>query len=311
MEAELGLENGASMFNPTVNEHFIPQVYLRGFSPKYELGKKESIKSSHYTIYYYDLKKGTQSKEVPIDSVCFERNIYEVYGNDEKIIFQNHIEKAFNQLETMFGGYRRSLESKAFIEDNYKSQMFLTSEERCFWLTYITLQLLRTPQALQLAESTCKEVCGDLVNDNQARNISRSVCTPFFQEMTPDTPEGRVFNTVFEPMCDMAFGVFVDKKKSLITSDKVIDIQTSIFPCEEYERVTFPITSELCLILLGKEEKKNVGRRNFLCPMDDDTRNMVFNVMVDSAYEKIFANRIFNAKELKTINKIRRKGLKI
>lgn len=40
----------------TKKQHYIPQVYLRGFSPEYEREKK-SQSNSRYTVYVYDLNK--------------------------------------------------------------------------------------------------------------------------------------------------------------------------------------------------------------------------------------------------------------
>ena len=59
--------------NITKKQHYIPQVYLRGFSPDY-LRKKEKVTAAEkYTIYCYALESEEQSKKaVPIKSICYK-----------------------------------------------------------------------------------------------------------------------------------------------------------------------------------------------------------------------------------------------
>lgn len=110
--------------NITKKQHYIPQVYLRGFSPEYN-DKSHEISCSGYTIYCYDLTKTTQSyKPVPIKSVCYKNYLYEVTGDDGEIVLPNHLEKCFSALEKMFGTYRHILETKAFITENYTTNYF-------------------------------------------------------------------------------------------------------------------------------------------------------------------------------------------
>ena len=60
---------------PTKHQHYIPQVYLKGFS-------KDSS-----TIYEYNFKKGEAlDKPVSIESVCRENYLYEVRENNGVII---------------------------------------------------------------------------------------------------------------------------------------------------------------------------------------------------------------------------------
>ena len=66
--------------NRTRKQHYVPQVYLRGFAPQYVYQSREKNKNSKtkYGVFYYDLQERTQSKiAVPIKSVCFENDLYE------------------------------------------------------------------------------------------------------------------------------------------------------------------------------------------------------------------------------------------
>ncbi|RHQ88520.1 DUF4238 domain-containing protein [Clostridium sp. AF21-20LB] len=111
----------------TKNQHYIPQVYLRGFSPEYEKGSK-SYPNSRYTIYCYDLNVKKQKYEsVPIKSICYIKYLYEVTGHSGEIVLPNYLEHFFAGIEKMFSDFRSGLERKAFIEDNYRTNCFLTN----------------------------------------------------------------------------------------------------------------------------------------------------------------------------------------
>ena len=59
---------------PTEDEHFIPRVYLRGFS-EIKNSKKKNEKA---LIWQFNLKT-MQQIPVPVDvkDICFEKNLYE------------------------------------------------------------------------------------------------------------------------------------------------------------------------------------------------------------------------------------------
>ncbi len=158
---------------------------------------------------------------------------------------------------------------------------------------------------ITVAEQTFNEVYGDSFKPNQARNIARIVCTPFFREIDDNTSEAMFFKALFQPMCDMSFGIFVDEKARFVTSDKTIYAHALSFPCDEYEKLIFPITSQLCLVMFGGEEKKACPKKNFLCPIDDEALASIFCAIVDASYKKIFSGHCLDAKEIKMINRIR------
>ena len=57
--------------NITTQEHYVPQVYLRGFS------------QDEHHVYEYRVRDGFQpEKAVPIDSICRGKYLYEL--KDEK-----------------------------------------------------------------------------------------------------------------------------------------------------------------------------------------------------------------------------------
>lgn len=289
--------------NITKKQHYIPQVYLRGFSPEYH-DKKQEISDSRDMIYCYDLTKGMQSyKLVPIKSVCYKKYLYEVTGKDGKIVLTNHLEKFFSVLEQMFSKYRHKLETKIFITENYTTNFFLTQEERIFWVTYILIQILRMPQVLEIAEQVSLETLEEELTNGQVQNIARLCCLPFFSEIAEGNDEAIIINSLFEPLKSMTFGIGVDMQERIITSDKPVFIYAKEFPCKEYDRIIFPISSQICLFMFGNEDKK-MHRKNFLFPIDEEYREEIIKSMSASAFEKVYANHIFDKKERRYIKEI-------
>ena len=67
--------------NLTKKQHYVPQVYLRGFSPGEEM------------TYSFNLKTGIpKHKPIPIETVCYEKYLYEIKDSNGKIISDNYIE---------------------------------------------------------------------------------------------------------------------------------------------------------------------------------------------------------------------------
>lgn len=287
----------------TKNQHYIPQVYLRGFSPEYEKGSK-SYPNSRYTIYCYDLNAKKQKYgSVPIKSICYSKYLYEVTGHSGEIVLPNHLEHFFAGIERMFSDFRSGLERKAFIEDNYRTNCFLTNDEKVFWVTYIIIQILRTPQILEIAESLSIETWGDNVSSKQAKNIARKFCLPFFKEIDESSNEAFIINALFEPMKNMLFGVGIGRSKSIITSDKPIYVCGSDFPCEEYDEIIFPVSSELCFFLFGNENKAKY-RKNFLFPIGDEIKQEIIKSMAASSFGKLYSNHILTKMERKYIKEV-------
>ena len=289
----------------TKKQHYIPQVYLRGFSPEYEKGNK-NYPNSKYTIYCYDLNEKKQNyKAVPIKSICYSEYLYEVTGINGEIVCSNQLEHFFSSIEKRFGDFRNRLEEKAFLEENYKTKCFLTNEEKIFWITFIILQIIRSPQTLEIAESLAKETWGDNINLKQAKNIARMFCLPFFCELKEGSVESMVINALFEPMKNMSFGLGVDRGKSIITSDKTVYICAKRFPCDEYDKIIFPISSKLCLFLFGNENKENC-RKNFLFPIEDEIKEEIIKSMTVSSFGKLYSNHILDKNEKKHIKQAKK-----
>lgn len=291
----MGMDRNKNM--ATKKQHYIPQVYLRGFSPEYN--KKNSTQKDKYTIYCYDINSKKQNyRAIPIKSICYEKNLYEVTSSDGNIVLQNHLEKRFSNMEQKFGEFRSKLERKVFIEDNYRTKCFLTNEEKIFWFTYIIIQILRHPQTLEVAENEAKKILQ--VNSQQAKNIARIFCLPFFKVIDENSIESRLINIYFEAMKNMSIGIGVDKDKKLITSDKPVYIDLKSFPCKEFDKIIFPISSEICLFLFGNKNKGKY-QKNFLFPIKPEDREEIIKAMTRSSFGKLYSNHILDKGERECI----------
>ena len=205
----------------TKKQHYVPQVYLRGFSPEYEPLGKSNVSIEKYKIFSYDLEKRAydSTEVVPISSICYKNKLYEIYGSNERIILPNWLENYFGALERMYGSYRTELERKIHKE-NIGIPNFLTTKERVFWVTFIAIHLLRNVYALSEAEAAIKEMVNGSVSDKEVKSVVRKFCLPFFQEINENSQETKVLERILAPMYNMQFAIGVDFSNQLITSDK-------------------------------------------------------------------------------------------
>ena len=154
-----------------------------------------------------------------------------------------------------------------------------------------------------MAEDVSLEIWKNQINTKQAKNIARIFCLPFFKEIVEGSNEMVIFDALFEPMKNMSFGVGVDRKAKIITSDKPVFIHSENFSCKEYGRVIFPITAELCLFLFGKEDKEHYSK-NFLFPIDDEIREEITKSLTASSFGKIYANHMLDKKEQRYVKEV-------
>jgi|GEM_PF-316127 len=289
---------------PTVKQHFVPQVYLRGFAKEYLPLHRSNVPNRRHTIYAYDLKERAYDGEdsIPIDSICHKDNLYEIYNQDGDIIYLNWLEKCFKQLEIMYGQQRDILEAKIHPE-NIGINHFLDRHERAFWITYTAIHVLRNYNVLDAAEQTIREIVDASIPEKEIKSFVRKYCLPFWSELKEDSDEAKILSLVMNPMLNMSMVVGIDTSNSLITSDKGASLIASCFPTNEYDEVVFPITSSLCLIWIGNE-KKNAYSNNKLFELSEGDKDYIKQNVVFDAYEKIYSNHRFKQDERKRINKL-------
>ena len=294
------------MNNPTKNQHYIPQVYLRGFSPEYLNKNHKHIDERKYRIFSYNLNKDEKvGNPIPVKSICYEKDLYEIKDNNGKAIFTNFLEKWFCYFESKFSYYRSMLERKAFIEYNFSTMCFLKSEEKIFWSLYIVIQNLRMPQMLTMAEKVIQEVFSDKIDSNLSKTISKVWCLPFFKEIKGDERELDVFKLLLEPFENMTFAVGFDEKARIITSDLPFSIMGDLRDDYkiEYDRIMFPITAQICLCMFNKKRYTSY-KKNCLFKIDEKIREEIFKNISRAAYERVYSNHFITEKEMLWISEI-------
>lgn len=248
----------------TKKQHYIPQVYLKGFQVEKGL------------IYQYkkEMKDNSDRKSVPIKSICQKKCFYEIQDQRGQYICPNHLEHYFGWFENHFNDYVSKLESKAFDPDNLKTRCFLDKEEKKFWITYISIQFLRLPGTLKIAEECAKEIFQEKANKVWTKNIARIACLPFWEEEDIGENWYGFYEKFVEPMMSMHIGIGADASGKLITSDNPVCIFSDRIISEEYKEIIFPISSKLCLYMVGGEEKKRCGK-NFLFFINEKNREKI------------------------------------
>lgn len=309
--------------NRTKKQHYVPQVYLRGFAPQYliKCSEKNKHTKTKYGVFYYDLQERTQSKiAVPINSICFENDLYEVTGKSGEIVYDNRLEKRFSVLEKRYAKLRNDIEKKAFVKDNYKTKCFLTNDEKMHFIGYITIQLLRTPNFLENVFTVVKNNNDYKITDKQLMNLVRVKCLSFLDTYQYDVEHDKkigvisdeqmmLLSSIIRPMVGMSFMIGVDNKSRLITSDNPVYIRNSNKECfmkgedVQNDEIIFPITSSLCLIMVGGENKDKYPK-NCLFEITDKWRKHIFAAMCCTTDKKIFSNHKFDKDELKIIDEV-------
>ena len=274
----------------THNQHYIPQVYLRGFS------------KDDNSVFFFDLASCKSSnKAVPVKTICVKRDLYEAKDEQGDYLFANHIEKALCNLEGMFSEYRTKLKNKAFNKENYRTKCFLTHEEKGFWITYVAVQIMRSPKVLSVAKNFSKEFFQDNVSEYKSENIALSSCLPFFSELFEENENA--FSTFLKPMLNMSFNIGVAQgDKELFTSDNPVYIRAN-GSCDEYDIIIFPISSKLCLVMFG-EEYKEYYRKNSLFPIDEEMLKKINRTIVWSADRMLFSSKRLSKKQEEEICRI-------
>ena len=247
---------------PTKHQHYIPQVYLKGFS-------KDSS-----TIYEYNFKKGEAlDKPVSIESVCRENYLYEVRENNGVIININYIEDILCEYERKFSKYRDQLLRKAHIKENYYNKPILSKDEKDFWRVYTVLQIMRNPVTLSGIEELLQEDFEGYYSDIDIRNLAIAYCLPFFKKLTNE--EVNAFTGYLAVLLTRTIMVGFAESDNLFTSDHGM-YGSGNFNDNEFGfgRLWFPISSN-CAIIFYDPRLVKKSKNNRLIPIaEDEVRDM-------------------------------------
>lgn len=128
----------------TKRQHTVPQVYLKSFcdTKSNKLQYLDIVAAMKYNKFLF--------KESGTRGVCWGECIYELKLPDGSILFPNWIENYLSTIESEFPRHKFLLLQS--VEQGLKSQSVnLTQEERLFWLKFITVQMVRSPDFINLA----------------------------------------------------------------------------------------------------------------------------------------------------------------
>ena len=279
----------------TKRQHFVPQVYLRGFS------------ADAKRVWSYSLDPLDSGTLAPIESLCRENYLYEIRGEDGNLIFPNWIETVLCGLEGMFATNLRALERKACHKENYTIKCFLTSQEKAFWKVFVGVQMMRSPSVIRAVDDVAKEFLDNQLSDNQIRTFAVSQCLPFFSELRPE--DKTAFSLFLRPLLNMSIAIGVDESGTMFTSDEPIYCYSShrenLAEIEEYDKIIMPLTSELVLFLRGGEAAKGYDR-NRLFPLRGEDQEAAKLSIAYSARTRVFAKRELSESDRKLIERARR-----
>lgn len=275
--------------NMTANEHFVPRTYLRGFS------------CNGQNVYEYRLRDGFQPAcAVKVDSICYEKYLYEVRDENDNIILPNQMEKQLSNIEGGFNSYRYLLEKKAFIKSNFQAAHILTAEEKAFWKYYIVIQMLRVPMILDKVEALTENKFPTKMKKNVARVFAIDGC------LSSPTKNSIVTTSILSEYCNafdkLTIVVGVDDSDSIITSDDPVYAYSPTQTHDNVEEIIFPLTSKLVIYLYGGQMKSQV-RKNSLLHIDASELKRVQGNIAYSANEWVYSKRPLSEEEKQIVTK--------
>lgn len=285
------------MKKPTKKQHYVPQVYLRGFSTDEKM------------IMSYDVLCMSEPKLVPIKSICFENYLYEIKNDDGKMVYVNYLEKFLSKLESEYSNQLAKIIDKAKCVDNRDAKLIFDDEMRAFWKAFVLVQMLRHPQVLSEVLIGTKEYFGELLNDSQAHTLATLTCLPFFDDIDIAKEPDNVLVVIYNRIKDYDIAIGFDRTGSLFTSDNPIiwnATETDLMKQSEDDLIILPLTNEYLLIIFGSNTY--VGGKQ-LFSIDEEKLNTVKALIASRAIKMIFAHHSFSNDELRIIEFARNKEL--
>ena len=276
----------------TKNQHYIPRVYLKGFSQDLS------------TIYEYNYKTGEAIKApVSIESVCRKKNLYEVWDNNGEIINSNYIEDILCKYEGLFAKYREQLLDKAHIKENYYSRLILSKDEKDFWKVYATLHIMRNPETLDGIELLLQEDFGGQFTEIENRNLAVAYCLPFFKKL--DENEINAFTTFLSVLQTRTIMVGFAENDNLFTSDHAM-YGSGTFKDNSYGfgRLWFPVSSN-CAIIFYDPKIATKSNNNRLYPLAKDEVREMNKGIAYIAKQMVLSKHPFSDEDIRLIKEAR------
>lgn len=261
--------------NYTVDEHFISRMYLKEFAEVRGSGHKEKA-----LIWQFNVKTLEQTPvQVNINSICYEKNLYELRNDDGTFIERNTIEMAFAGIESGVRKAIKSIKNRTQNEKCINCTTFLTDEEKSMLIIFITALMYRDPQTIERGISYLKENNPDL-SDMQARNFTVLNLLPLAQD--PEWNQNTIIRTAIANLNNMAFQIGVTSDDVIFTSDRPFvewfshDNELSNRP----KALVFPLTSRIVVYMYPQEDIESIGW-NYSFRLDEERiRDIQINIAI-------------------------------
>ena len=282
--------------NLTKDEHYIPKLYLRFFSP------------NENQIYQYRIGSRNLSKFVPIDSICYKKHLYELKNDNNEFICRNMIEKALSDYEGVYDTIVKSIISKSANESNYNIPCFLSTDEKRILISFVATTILRSPRSLELAKECALDLAikdGKNMLENAAKNSAILTCVPFdniFNHIYKSRND-TVLDELSDSLMNMSFLIGVANGDKLYTSDNPVYWHGSS-QTFDIDEVVFPLTSNLVLFLYPKKELP-IGYRNKAIRLTDENVKGVNNRTIHCCREWVYSKKEINEAKINIIEEIK------
>lgn len=286
---------------PTKNEHFVPRMYLKGFSNVQNKSGKEKV-----FIWEFSLKSMQQiPTPVNIENICYEENLYELKNDDGSCIAQNIIENTFIKLEGQANKVIGQIITKSQSKQCLNYQTILSEEDKSYLIIFITALMYRDPQTIKNGMSILK-TSNPEIDNRQARNNTLLNLLPM--DIDAEWDGNTIIRTAIKDLCGMAFQIGIADDDVIITSDRPV-IKWSPDKNEIYNRpeaVVFPLTSRLVLYLFPIEKVEPIGRNCFIRLSEEQIKDIQYNVAVN-AREWIYSRNPLTEEQIKIVKEARKR----
>lgn len=286
---------------PTQNEHFVPRMYLKGFS---EI-KKKARKQKAY-IWEFSLKSMKQiPTQVDVEDICYEKNLYELKDDDGSFIARNRIENIFGKIEGQTSRVIGQIISKSQNEQCLNCPTILSEDDKSYLIIFITALLYRDPQTIKNGISFLQTL-NPSNDERQARNHTLLNLLP--TGIDDEWDNNTIIRTAVKDLCGMVFQIGIADADVIITSDRPV-IQYPPDEIEMYNRpkaLVFPLTSRLVLYLFPIETVEPIGRNCFIRLSEEQINDIQYNVAV-FAREWIYSRNPLTKEQIERIKEARRK----
>ncbi len=278
---------------PTTNEHYIPQFYLKQFSPN-------PIDKNKETIYQFDVLLGKQTP-VLIKSICYEKNLYEFKNDSGDYVHRNLIEKVFSVIEGESSNIFRSIQSKTKSEGNFYTHSFLSKKEKAVLIFFLSTMILRNPDVLQTMKDFVAEYASEKASETSIRNFTLQTCLPIYKTLDPN--ERNILNGFMNLLSDMSFQIGVTNKEALWTSDRPVVLLSYNQP-DCIDELIFPMSPSISLYMKPYEKSKK-DRYNRLSILRKEDIQYANSAIVKHCKRWIYSKSPLTEKQIEWIKRER------